>query len=152
MSGHFKILQSLRETGHRLTPQRLMILSTIHEHQGHITAEEVCEKIHQEYPYLDISTVYRTLELLKGLGLVTRTDLGGGRAVYEMATECHHHLVCQRCGGTVALHHRFLEPLEAELLEKFGFAAKMNHLAIFGLCAQCREALSSKEEDDALRS
>ena len=152
MSGHFKILQSLRETGYRLTPQRLMILSTIHEHQGHITAEEVCEKIHQEYPYLDISTVYRTLEFLRDQGLVTRTDLGGDCAVYEMAAECHHHLVCQGCGRTVALPCRFLQPLEAELLEKYGFAAKMNHLAIFGLCAQCREAYSSKEGDDALRS
>ncbi|MFQ6058264.1 MAG: Fur family transcriptional regulator [Anaerolineae bacterium] len=151
MSGHTKTIQSLKKVGYRLTPQRLMILSAIHESQGHISAEEIYKKVRQEYPYLDISTVYRTLDLLKELDLVTRTDLGSGCALYEMSREPHHHLVCRQCGQTYVLDPRFLEPLQATLLQEYGFAAHMEHLAIFGLCAQCRKQTSQTEGDHALR-
>jgi len=73
------IVSKLSEQGYRLTPQRMMILSAIENSDDHISAEEIYAQVVAKYPHINISTVYRTLELLKQLGLVTETDLGGGR-------------------------------------------------------------------------
>ena len=137
------IISALREVGYRLTPQRLMIVSIISDSAGHVTAEAIHERVKEQYPYVDISTVYRTLNLLKKLKLVTDTDLGEGVAHYELADRgAHHHLVCRRCGTTVALDDAFLEPLADSLRSKYGFAADLEHLAIFGLCAACQKGSS----------
>ncbi|MFC1902820.1 Fur family transcriptional regulator [Chloroflexota bacterium] len=73
------IISKLSEKGYRLTPQRLMILQAIENSVDHISAEEIYAQVVSKYPHINISTIYRTLELLKKLGLVTETDLGGGQ-------------------------------------------------------------------------
>ena len=89
----------LRDKGYRLTPQRMLVLEAIENSSDHISAEEIYSKARTKYPYMNISTVYRTVELLKELGLVTETDLGSGRLLYHPASKAHHHhLVCQKCG------------------------------------------------------
>ena len=75
----------LSEMGYRLTPQRIMILSAIENSDNHISAEEIYSQIAAEYPNVNISTVYRTLELLKRLNLVTETYLGHGHVRYHPA-------------------------------------------------------------------
>ncbi|MEE8369171.1 MAG: Fur family transcriptional regulator [Dehalococcoidia bacterium] len=138
MSGHSAIMESLREVGYRLTPQRTLIVSIIHESKGHITAEKIHSRVVRQYPYVDISTVYRTLQLLKKLHLVSETDLGGGRIQYELSGGArHHHLVCHHCDSTEALDDEVIEPLRARLAKKHGFQADMEHFAIFGLCETC---------------
>ncbi len=92
----------LTEQGYRLTPQRLMIFSAIENSDNHISAEEIYAQVVAKYPNVNISTVYRTLELLKRLGLVTETDLGEGRVRYHPADKGHHHhLVCRECGAII---------------------------------------------------
>jgi len=131
-------MEQLREGGYRLTPQRSMILSAMCEGPGHVTAEEIYERVRQQYPYVDISTIYRTLQLLKRLHLITETDLGDSAVRYELAVrQRHHHLVCRQCGSSISLEHDFLEPLQATLRQRYSFDADMDHLAIFGLCADC---------------
>ncbi len=138
------LVESLREEGYRLTPQRMMILGIILDTDEHITAEEIHQRVCQQYPFVDISTVYRTLNLLKKLRLITETDLGGGSVRYELADkDPHHHLVCHRCGTSFALEHELLEPLQDRLLKEYGFAADLDHFASFGLCQTCRSKPSS---------
>lgn len=134
------VLQTLRQVGYRLTPQRMMILAAVRDSPGHLAADEIHARVREKYPYVDISTVYRTLELLKELCLITETDMGRGRLVYEFrGTEPpHHHMVCQECNRTFELDHRFLEPLEDMLLKEHGFQANIHHFAVFGRCADCR--------------
>ncbi len=128
----------LREVGYRLTPQRMMILAAIHKSDGHTTAEAIHERVKEQYPFVDISTVYRTLQLLKKLHLVTETNLGEGVVEYELSERGrHHHLVCRQCGKTAALDDSFLKPLADRLLETHGFEADLEHSAIFGICARC---------------
>ncbi len=67
----------LTKLGYRLTPQRMMVLSAIEGSDSHISAEEIYTQVIAKYPHVNISTVYRTLDLLKRLGLVTEADLGG---------------------------------------------------------------------------
>jgi len=134
------IIGKLTEQGYRLTPQRIMILSAIENSDDHISAEEIHAQIVAKYPHVNISTVYRTLELLKRLGLVTETDLGGGRVRYHPAAKGHHHhLVCQECGAIIDLDESLLSPLKSALLREYKFSADLRHLAIFGRCSNCRE-------------
>ena len=132
------ITAALDDWGYRLTPQRLMIVSAIEESDDHISAEEMHAQVAARYPNVNISTVYRTLELLKRLGLVTETDLGGGRFRYHAADKGrHHHLVCKDCGRIVDLEEGQLEPLRLALLRQHDFLADLRHLAIGGRCFQC---------------
>jgi len=121
-----------------MTPQRMMVLAAIENSEHHISAEEIYAQVVAKYPHINISTVYRTMELLHRLGLVTETDLGGGRVRYHPADRGHHHhLVCQECGKIIDLDESVLYPLKEVLLREYKFNADLRHLAIFGRCADC---------------
>ncbi len=123
-----------------MTPQRRMILSAIHGSDHHISAEEIYEQIHVKYPQVNISTVYRTLELLKELGLVTETDLGDGKFCYHSLEKGHHHhLICRKCGRIFELDEAVLKPVEGTILRKYGFRPDLSHLAVFGNCVECHK-------------
>ena len=135
-----KATRTLQEQGYRLTPQRIMVLDAIEDSEGHISAEEIFVQVHARYPYANISTVYRTLELLKRLGLVTETDLGEGRVRYHAIDKGHHHhLICRRCGRVIDLDESLLYPVRNEFLQQYQFKADLKHLAIFGHCVSCEE-------------
>ena len=132
------ISHQLSELDYRLTPQRLMIVSAIENSDDHISAEEIYTQVLAKYPHVNISTVYRTLELLKQLGLVTETDLGGGRVRYHPAGKGHHHhMVCKECGAIIDLDEAVLASLKDVLLREYKFIADLRHLAIFGRCVNC---------------
>ncbi|MFC2072607.1 Fur family transcriptional regulator [Chloroflexota bacterium] len=132
------IASVLSNQGYRLTPQRLMVLSAVENNDDHISAEEIHAQIAAKYPNVNISTVYRTLELLKRLGLVTETDLGEGRVKYHPADKGHHHhLVCRECGAIIDLDESTLSLVRSVLLREYEFIADLRHLAIFGRCMNC---------------
>ena len=134
------ITRALEEQGYRLTPQRMMVLDAIEKSEHHISAEEIYAQVAARYHHVNISTVYRTMELLKRLGLVTETDLGGGRVRYHPSHKGqHHHLVCQQCGRVIDLDEAVFYPLKDSLRREYDFEPDMKHLAIFGLCAECRK-------------
>ena len=138
MEQHHDLVSELGRQGYRLTPQRVMILSAIENSGNHISAEEIYAQIVAKYPNVNISTVYRTLELLKRLDLVTETDLGEGRVRYHPAEEGrHHHLVCRDCGAIIDLDESLLTPLKSALLREYKFDADLRHLAILGCCVNC---------------
>jgi Fur family ferric uptake transcriptional regulator len=142
MAGDAKTLhEAVRRSGQRLTPQRMMVLSVLAERGGHLTAEEILDLVRPAYPYLNLSTVYRTLGLLVEIGLVAETDLGGGVRQFELVgEEPHHHLICQRCGHTTAIGDDVLQPLRDHLQQQYGFEPRMDHFAIWGTCEACRKA------------
>ena len=130
---------TLRKLGYRLTPQRIMILEAVERADSHISAEEIYTQVHRRYPYINISTVYRTLELLEKLGLVIKTDFGEGRVRYHPVDKGHHHhLVCQECGAIIDIDESTLARLQDVLLARYNFSASLKHVAIFGLCSNCR--------------
>jgi len=134
------IVDKLKKLGYRLTPQRLMIASAIENSNDHISAEEIYSQVVNKYPNVNISTIYRTLELLEQLGLVTETDLGGGRVRYHPVDKGHHHhLICQECGAVIDLDESMLSSLKDTLLREYEFIADLRHLGIFGRCVKCRK-------------
>jgi len=120
-----------------------MILSAIENSNNHISAEEIYTQVVARYPNVNISTVYRTLELLERLGMVTKTDLGGGRVRYHPAEKGHHHhLVCRECGAVIDLDESVLASLKDALIREYGFIADLRHLAILGRCVNCGKKIS----------
>jgi Fur family ferric uptake transcriptional regulator len=132
---------TLRQQGkYRLTPQRLMVLEVVKSSGKHLTAEDIHEAILQRHPYVNIATVYRTLQWLQEVGLVAPIATGNGPLHYQYVRgETHHHLVCQDCGYEQEIGDDILAALKAQLLERYAFTAQFHHLALPGRCATCQE-------------
>jgi Fur family ferric uptake transcriptional regulator len=138
---HEPLTDRLRRLSVRVTPQRLFVLEAMEVNGGHMTAEEILQWASRRYPALNLATVYRTLDLLSQVGMVTQTDLGGGAATYELVGDSpHHHLACERCGGVIEMDEALLEGLRDQALRVYGFHANPRHLAIFGVCRGCWES------------
>jgi len=128
---------TLRAKGYRITPQRQLVLDAVVALQ-HGTPDEICAEVQRTASGVNLSTVYRALELLEELGLVTHTHLGHGAPTYHAASgDDHLHLVCRDCGKVtetdVALADGFVAHLAAEL----GFETDVAHFAIYGRCKGC---------------
>lgn len=131
----------LRARGQKVTPQRLLITSVLrHQAGGHLPAGEILARVKERFPYIDISTVYRTLATLRELRLVAETDAGGGERSFEWLREPHHHLVCRSCGQELPLPGEHLRTLAAALRQETGFEIDLDHLALAGLCGDCVRA------------
>ena len=130
----------LREAGQKVTPQRVHILCAIRHSGVHITASELIEELRTSHPFIDASTIYRTLNVLKQMRLISETDMGGGEYQFEWITPVrHHHLICRTCDRVVLLDHKHLEALGGRVREEHGFEADIDHLALFGTCRECLE-------------
>jgi Fur family transcriptional regulator, ferric uptake regulator len=129
----------LRERGLRLTPQRTLILDAVHE-LGHATPEQVHHHVRERVAGVNITTVYRTLELLEDLGLVNHTHLSHGSPTYHTATGAQHvHLVCRACGSIGEVDPVVMRPVTEKLREQEGFRVDVGHISFFGLCGSCEE-------------
>lgn len=133
------LIEALRRSGYRLTPQREMIVEALAHAGRHVTAEEIFEQVRSRTGAVNIATVYRTLELLVELGLASCADLGDGKIWYASARHGPHcHLVCRHCGRVIEADYALLIPVENQLQERYGFAADLHHFAIPGACADCQ--------------
>lgn len=136
---HLDDAARLRKKGYRLTPQRLVVLEVIQRAGGHLTAEAVHAAIVGTHPYINIATVYRTLQWLYDVGLVAPIAVVGEPIRYEYVDgSAHHHLICRGCGGEQEIGDDILSQLKHQLLERYGFEAKLSHLALMGQCDVCR--------------
>lgn len=108
---------------------------------GHATPEQVCERVQQSAPALNLSTVYRTLELLEELGVVSHTHLTHGASTYHAhSAEEHLHLVCHRCGAVAEADLDLATALAAAVESEHGFRTELRHLSLHGLCRECASA------------
>ena len=127
----------LRRRGYRLTPQRQLVLEAVGQ-LGHATPEEIVTAVRRTASGVNISTVYRTLELLEELGLVQHTHLGHGASTYSVTSDDDHvHLVCRDCGGIEEAPLSVVGPVVAELAATRGFTVDVGHFAVFGRCRDC---------------
>ena len=129
---------TLRAGGYRVTPQRQLVLEAVARLE-HATPEEICGEVRQTARGVNVSTVYRTLELLEQLGLVKHTHIHHGAPSYHLADDAGHvHLVCRQCERVIQVDQAAVGPLVVALEESNGFQTDVGHLTVFGLCANCR--------------
>lgn len=131
-------LDALRIRGYRMTPQRRAIVAEIMRVDGHIAPQAIARRVRDRMPGVNASTVYRTLDLLEGLGLVSHAHLEGGAEYHRAGDEHHVHLVCSRCGADDDLSMAEAGRLTGLLRRHNGFAPDLTHFAISGLCADCQ--------------
>jgi len=134
-----ELRQTLHRRGLRMTPQRQLVLDAVTE-LGHATPEAVCTRVQETAPAVNITTVYRTLDLLEQLGVVRHTHLGHGAPTYATSAHEHVHLVCHRCGAVDEIDADALDDLAAGLRADTGFRLDATHVALSGLCRGCTEA------------
>ena len=135
------ILQELNAHGLRVTNQRALILEVIRQGQGHLDADEVYRRARKKQPRLSLSTVYRTLQTLKKLGLVEELHFNGAHHHYEIkpSTE-HHHLVCLGCGNVVEFRYPLVRLVKKNVTEAKGFEITGSEVRVMGYCPTCRRS------------
>ena len=138
MSGHQTAVEQLREQGYRMTPQRLSVLDIVARRPGHIGADEVWTLAKVQHPYVDLATVYRTLQFLKRVGVVTEVVIGN-KLHFELMDHHnpHHHLVCSGCDDVYTLSPDYMAEFSQRLSLEFGFSPDLDNLTIRGKCAKC---------------
>jgi Fur family ferric uptake transcriptional regulator len=127
----------LRSRGYRLTPQRQLVLEAVTT-LGHATPEDVHAWVRERSASVNISTVYRTLELLEDVGLVNHAHLTHGAPTYHAAAAPEHvHLICRDCGKVTEIEPAVVAPMVDTLRAEQGFVADVGHLTVFGSCQEC---------------
>ena len=129
----------LHQRGLRMTPQRQLVLDAVRE-LGHATPEQICGRVQQAAPAVNITTVYRTLDLLERIGVVRHTHLGHGAPTYSEQEHEHVHLVCHTCGTVLEVPTDRMAELAAKLDALHGFDLDVAHVALSGHCLDCRGA------------
>lgn len=133
-----EICDELRARGHRWTPQRRLILEVLDETKGHVTGSELVELCRERDPDTTPSTVYRTLDVLEGLGYISHSHSATGREEFHVLPESEHaHLQCRTCGRTWELNAEDAQTVAEPVRRTFGFELDLGHLTIVGRCAEC---------------
>ncbi len=138
------VIERIKAQGERVTlPRRLVIeaLGGSHEHLTISTLQAHSQAAHPDQPMSD-TTVYRVLQWLKALGLVSQTDMGQAGMVYALIDRPHHHLICLNCGGTIMVDDALFESLRATLRQQYNFNPRIDHMAIYGTCEQCAPSVA----------
>lgn len=129
----------LHKAGHRVTPQRVLILDAVCAGGGHTTLKQVCNRVRHMDATIDQSSVYRTLKLFVDLGLVVSAETPAGETFYEIPKpKPHHHLICRICGREEEIGPEALQGTIAFVREHYGFAVDVEHLVLTGVCKDCQ--------------
>jgi Fur family ferric uptake transcriptional regulator len=139
------LFEQLRDRGFRLTPQREMVLSVMHRMEEFATAEQIYDRVQELSSSVDISTIYRTLDLFQDFHVVATVDSGDGQRRFKLSvTDGHHlHLVCRSCGAVIGLDRAQAQAMVHCLNAERGFQADLENLTIPGLCQVCHQAQSA---------
>lgn len=140
--------QRLRTHGFRITPQRQLVLEAV-DHLRHGTPEEILIEVQRTASGVNLSTVYRTLEVLEDVDLVTHAHIGHGAPTYHAVDEdIHIHLVCDTCGKVSSAPGSIADAFIAELRSEHKFVTDISHMAMHGECESCFGVLG----EDLLRN
>lgn len=127
----------LRGGGYRITPQRQLVLESV-QRLGHGTPEEILADVQRTASGVNLSTIYRSLEVLEEVALVTHAHIGHGAPTYHSVDDLVHiHLVCDQCGAVQSVDAAIAGPFLDELLRTTGFVTDVSHVALHGECAAC---------------
>ena len=136
-----ELIDKLRASGYRITPQRVAILRALVKSKAHPSADEVYHDLLPAYPMLSPATVYKTINALKQLGEVLELQFRDGSNRYDVNTPAPHpHLICRRCGKLVDLDDRGddLNRFSAEISTRTGYADVRYRLDFSGICPTCQ--------------
>ncbi len=131
--------QTLADKGIRRTRKREIILDVFYRAGGHLTIEDLLERVKKLDPKIGYVTLYRMLKILKESGLAHQWQFGDGHSRFEKATSHHHdHLICMKCGKIIEFHEEQIENLQDKVAQKYRFKMTRHVHEIFGFCSKCQ--------------
>jgi Fur family ferric uptake transcriptional regulator len=139
MSLYEEVLERVQARGERITIQRRLVIEILCKHPDHLSIADITRAL-QPPNEMPETTIYRILQWLKALEIVAQTDMGTDGIVYQLLVKPHHHLICLSCGNVSELDDRYLIPLREKLSADLGFKARIDHMAIYGICQTCGAA------------
>jgi Fur family ferric uptake transcriptional regulator len=131
-------LQVLKRNGFRMTPQRQAIVAEVMRTDGHISATVIAAKVQARMPGVTPSTIYRTLDVLEDVGIISHSHLERGAEYHRAGQEGHVHLTCSSCGAEDDLSLEEAATLERLITKHHGFRPDLTHFAISGICKRCQ--------------
>jgi len=133
-----EIVARLRERGHRLTPQRYAVLRALVEGGEHPSADQLFQRVSENYPMMSPATVYKTLDTLKAAGEVLELEFREGPNRYDAnLPHAHPHVVCTRCGRIDDVMDERLDPSVADVSAQTGYKVRGYRLDFYGICPSC---------------
>jgi Fur family ferric uptake transcriptional regulator len=148
MLGPRKLRHRFEGHASRLTAPRQAMLEFLSKSSKHMSAKEIYSSLHSSHPGMGLSTVYRTLDLLARMGIVTKLAIGDGQSRYEFKSrgknEHHHHLICTNCGKIINYSEfldeelRLVKKTEESLAKKYNFTIQDHNIEFLGICEKCK--------------
>ncbi len=129
-------MEKFRESGLKLTPQRLAILEFLDGNTDHPSADSIFQEVKKKYPMMSFATVYNTIEALKKKGDLLELTIDPERRRYDPQTKPHHHLICVECKKIVDVHEKFSINVPEEV--ECDFDIMGNHIEFYGVCPECK--------------
>lgn len=124
----------------KMTPQRRLILDTMLKQTGHLSSEELYDKVKRRDSSVGQATVYRTLKLLNESGVIEPLDFADGVTRYEPSygKEHHDHLICERCNKNIEILDETIERRQEQIAKEHGFKLSHHKMYLYGICSDCQ--------------
>nr|WP_251046500.1 MULTISPECIES: peroxide-responsive transcriptional repressor PerR [unclassified Oceanobacillus] len=137
-------IDTLKESGVRITPQRHAVLEFLLNAMVHPTADEIYKALEGKFPNMSVATVYNNLRVLKDIGLVRELTYGDSSSRFDCNTSDHYHIICNDCGKIVDFHYPLLNEVESLAEQVTGFDVSHHRLEVYGKCDECQEINTKK--------
>ena len=136
--------ETLRAKKIKVTPQRMAVYTILKETREHPNVEMIYQRLKPNYPAMSLATVYKTVDVLKKVGLVQELNVGEGGLRYDAVTTPHSHTYCETCNKVDDVENLPIDQFQSEELfdkvhEEKGFEVANAQLYFYGNCAECRE-------------
>ncbi|MCU9595446.1 peroxide-responsive transcriptional repressor PerR [Caldibacillus thermolactis] len=130
-------LETLKDSGVRITPQRHAILEYLISSMTHPTADEIYKALEGRFPNMSVATVYNNLRVFREVGLVKELTYGDASSRFDFVTHEHYHIICEECGKIVDFQYPGLDEIEQFAAHVSGYKVSHHRLEVYGLCPEC---------------
>ncbi|MFD2628861.1 peroxide-responsive transcriptional repressor PerR [Oceanobacillus kapialis] len=139
-----KAIDTLKESGVRITPQRHAVLEYLLNAMVHPTADDIYKALEGKFPNMSVATVYNNLRVLREIGLVRELTYGDSSSRFDCNTTDHYHIICESCGKIVDFHYPSLDEVEALAEQVTGFEVSHHRMEVYGKCKECQQVDTKK--------
>nr|WP_305852459.1 peroxide-responsive transcriptional repressor PerR [Halobacillus salinarum] len=131
-------IDTLKDSGVRITPQRHAVLEYLLNSMTHPTADEIYKALESKFPNMSVATVYNNLRVFREIGLVRELTYGDSSSRFDCNTTDHYHIICETCGKIVDFHYPSLNEVESLAEQVTGFDVSHHRMEVYGTCSQCK--------------
>ncbi|WP_040912224.1 peroxide-responsive transcriptional repressor PerR [Lentibacillus jeotgali] len=137
-------IDTLRDSGVRITPQRHAVLEYLLNSMVHPTADDIYKALEGKFPNMSVATVYNNLRVLRKIGLVRELTYGDSSSRFDFNSSEHYHIICEECGKIVDFHYPTLDEVESLAEQVTGFDVSHHRMEIYGKCEECQQMETQK--------